>query len=794
MDTQLLNIPTLPLRDVVVFPDMIFPLFVGRNKSVKALEKAIKSDKKIFLVTQKKAATDNVSKEDLFEIGAIARIVQLLRLPDGTIKVLIDVRSRAKLENFYDEADLFSADVSPIKDEFLQDANTSYEQLVKGLISKFKQFAKLEDRIPNDIVSNIVEITNPGKLADHITSSLPITISKKQEVLSEIDVTKRLKKVSEFLRLEHQILDAEQKIKHRIKSQVENSQREYYLNEQLKAIKKELGDNGNEDDEIKKFEEAIKKTKLSEEARTKVTAELKKLKSMNPLSSEAGIVRTYVEWVLNIPWNESKELKIDMQKAEEILDDRHYGLEKVKERILEYISVYKRTKKIKGPILCLVGPPGVGKTSLAKSIAESMGRDFVKMSLGGVRDEAEIRGHRKTYIGALPGKIIQLMKKAKSSNPLFLLDEIDKLSSDYRGDPASALLEVLDPEQNNTFHDHYLEIDYDLSDAMFVTTANSLNIPHALLDRMEIVRLSGYTEDEKLAITKQYLIPKQKENAGLEEKEWSISDSAIHDLIQKYTHEAGVRNLEREIARLTRKATRKLDSNKKLKTVKVTNANLPKFLGPYKYSHNEAEKENRIGVVTGLAYTEFGGDILSIEAVRIPGKGEISYTGKLGEVMQESMQAAFSFFRSRSWDFGVLPEEYQRYNIHLHVPEGATPKDGPSAGIAITTAIVSLLTQIPVDRQVAMTGEITLRGKVLPIGGLKEKLLAALRSGITRVIIPEKNVKDLEEIPQNVKSGLEIIPVSDFSEVVPIALAKRPKPLKWKPGKIAKPADTPATH
>jgi ATP-dependent Lon protease len=767
----------LPLRDVVVFPDMIFPLFVGRSKSVSALEKAMAEEKDLFLVTQKSPSIDDVTIKDLYVIGAIARIIQLLKLPDGTLKVLIETKARAKMIGFSAQGDAFKADVEEVKE--IGADNKNCEALRRSIVNKFKEYIKLEERIPTDLVTAIIEIKEYAKLSDHIISSLPLKIEDKQKGLEELNVHKRLEYAYKILGSEFQILETESKIRNRIKSQVENSQREYYLNEQLKAIKKELGDsNEDEDDEIKVFENLIKKTKLTNEAKKKAESELKKLKSMNPMASEAGIVRSYLEWLLNVPWKKPTKLNIDLHRAEEVLGEKHYGLEKVKEKIIEYIAVNKRVGKIKGSILCLVGPPGVGKTSLGRSIADSMGRKFVKMSLGGMRDESEIRGHRRTYIGALPGKIIQQMKKSGTSNPLFLLDEIDKLGSDFRGDPASALLEVLDPEQNNTFNDHYLEVDYDLSDVLFVTTANSLDIPHALRDRMEVIRLSGYTEDEKLEIAKRYLFPKQIINAGLKEGELNITDDAIREIIKKYTYEAGVRNLEREISGLARKVTKKIDTEDSLIKVDIEKDNLKDFLGVPKYAHGKIFDEDQIGVSIGLAYTEFGGDVLSIESVKLPGKGEIEYTGKLGDVMKESIQAAFSFFRSSCINYGITTAEIQKTKIHLHVPEGATPKDGPSAGTAICTSILSLMTGIAVNRYVAMTGEITLSGRVLPIGGLKEKLLAAKRAGIKKVLIPQKNEKDLTELPEKVKEGLEIITVSNFQEVVSHALIRVPKKLK----------------
>ncbi|MBT5827683.1 MAG: endopeptidase La [Alphaproteobacteria bacterium] len=767
--------PTLPLRDVVVFPDMIFPLFVGREKSLKSLNIAMKGNKKIFLVSQKSPDIDSVKKEDLYNVGVLGDVIQMIKLPDGTIKLLVETKSRAKLVNFYDKNGCFTADIDFLED--ITNNKTEIEGASRALKEKFRDYIAYEDRIPADLVAAILELDNPSKLADHIASSLPVKIEKKQESLAELDVELRLRNVLSTIKGELQIIETENKLKTRIKTQLESSQKEYYLNEQLKAIKKELGEATEEaEDDLEVFAKLIKEKKLSKEANAKAKSELKKLKAMNPLSSEAGIVRGYLEWLLNIPWKDSTKLKIDIAKSEQVLDEEHYGLEKVKERILEFIAVNKRVKLLKGPILCLVGPPGVGKTSLARSIARSMGREFAKVSLGGVRDEAEIRGHRRTYIGAMPGKIIQQLKKSGSSNPLFLLDEIDKMGQDFRGDPASALLEVLDPEQNSNFSDHYLEIDYDLSEIMFVTTANSLDLPHALRDRMEIINLSGYIENDKLEIAKRHLLPKQISLHGLAENEIKISDSAIISLVRRYTYEAGVRNLERELANLARKVTKKIDASSKINSVAITAKNLEKYAGVPKFDFGKVEDIDLIGVTTGLAYTEFGGDILALEAVKIPGDGKIICTGKLGDVMKESIQAAFSYFKSRAHEFGISEEEYKKYDIHIHVPEGATPKDGPSAGVGIYTSIVSILTSIAVDRLVAMTGEITLRGRVLPIGGLKEKLLAALRSGIKKVIIPEKNKKDLTEISKDIKSGLEIYFASNLDDVIKIALVKWPKP------------------
>jgi ATP-dependent Lon protease len=778
IDKIISNIPALPLRDVVVFPDMVFPLFIGRKKSINALEAAMAFDKQILLVTQKKPNIHNVVTKDVYETGCIGKIIQMLKLPDGTLKVLIESKKRVIIEALSTYENSFVANIKIAKEAFGN--SDEGKSLTKNLKDKFKEYIRFEDRMPSDLANSILKINNSSKLADHIISSLPINIKQKQEILNDLTVQSRLSKVIDLLDKEYQVLKADNKIKDRVKTQVESSQREYYLNEQLKAIKKELGENsGESEDEIKIFEKLIAEKKLSAEAKKKALLELKKIKAMNPLSSEAGITKGYLEWLLNIPWYESSQISVDLQKSEDLLNQDHYALAKVKERILEFIAVNKRVKKIKGPILCLVGPPGVGKTSLAKSIAHSMGRKFVKMSLGGMRDEAEIRGHRRTYIGALPGKIIQLLKKVEVSNPLLLLDEIDKIGQDFRGDPASALLEVLDPEQNSKFSDHYLEVDYDLSDIIFITTANSLNIPHALADRMEIIRLSGYTVEEKLQIAKKHLIPKQYKYNGLNNKELSISDTAISNLISQYTYEAGVRGLERELANIIRKTVRKIDANKGTDKVTIGVKNLHKYAGISKFNYNQIEDQNLVGIVTGLAYTELGGDILAIESVKTPGEGKIITTGKLGDVMKESIHAAFSFFKSNSADFGILPDIYKKIDIHVHVPEGATPKDGPSAGIAIFTSIVSLITNIPVNRHVAMTGEITLRGRVLPIGGLKEKLLAALRGGIKTVIIPEKNHKDLSDIPDNIKKKINIIPISSVKELLPIALLKIPQAVKW---------------
>ncbi|MFN7038724.1 MAG: endopeptidase La [Alphaproteobacteria bacterium] len=767
----------LPLRDIVMFPGMVAPLFVGRDKSVKALENVISDNKNIVLITQKDANNDSPLKEDIFQIGVLGHILQLLKLPDGTVKVLVEARKRIRIKKFIDNGSFFEAEIDELKESEGDSVET--EILMRTVLEEFEEYAKLNKRINQDIISSLVAIKDPGQLADIIASHLFLKIPEKQSILEVLSINKRLERILSLIQGEIGVLNTEQKIRRRVKKQMEKTQKEYYLNEQLKAIQNELGGDDSKSD-INEYETKINKVKLSKEAKEKAQSELKKLKSMNSLAGgEATIVRNYLDTLLALPWGVNNNTKSNIKEAKKILDDDHYGMDKVKERILEYLAVQQRIKKLKGPILCLVGPPGVGKTSLAKSIADATGREFVRFSLGGVRDEAEVRGHRRTYIGAMPGKIIQSLKKCKSSNPVFLLDEIDKIGADYRGDPASALLEVLDPAQNSKFVDHFLEVEYDLSDVMFVATANTLRMPRPLLDRMEIIRLSGYTEEEKIEIAERHLVPKQKSEHGLEEKEWSISETAIRDLIHYYTREAGVRNLEREIANLTRKAIKEILEGKS-KTVKVTPKNLPNYAGVRKFIYGEAELEDLVGVTTGLAYTEVGGELLLIEAVSLPGKGDAKTTGKLGDVMQESAQAAFSYFRSKCVEYGVTSAEYQKKDIHIHVPEGATPKDGPSAGIAMFTTIVSIMTGIPVKKTVAMTGEITLRGRVLGIGGLKEKLLAALRGGIKTAIIPSENVKDLAEIPDNVKKGLKIIPVSSADEVIKIALVDVPKKLDLK--------------
>ncbi len=768
--------PVLPLRDIVVFPHMIVPLFVGREKSVRALEDVMKDDKQILLVTQKNAAQDDPTPADIYSVGTVGTVLQLLKLPDGTVKVLVEGGQRAKIAKFADSEDFFQAYAETMDDDTGDDREL--DALARTVVSQFEQYIKLNKKIPPEVLVSINQIDEPSKLADTIASHLTLKISEKQELLESEGVSDRLEKVYAFMESEIGVLQVEKRIRNRVKRQMEKTQREYYLNEQLKAIQKELGEGEDGRDELAELEEKIAKTKLTKEAREKAVAELKKLRNMSPMSAEATVVRNYLDWIVSIPWKKRTKVKKDIVHANAVLDEDHYGLEKVKERIIEYLAVQQRMQKIKGPILCLVGPPGVGKTSLGKSIAKATGRNFVRMSLGGVRDEAEVRGHRRTYIGSMPGKVIQSMKKAKSSNPLFLLDEIDKLGADWRGDPSSALLEVLDPEQNNSFNDHYLEVDYDLSDVMFVTTANTLRMPQPLLDRMEVIRIPGYTEDEKVQIAVRYLIPKQMKDHGVKEEEWSITNEALRSLIQLYTREAGVRNLEREIANLVRKAVKEIALGEST-TVEVNPETLDKYAGVPRYRYGEAEQEDHVGVSTGLAWTEVGGELLSIEAVTVPGKGKVSSTGKLGEVMKESIQAAEYYVKSRSIEYGIKPTVFERKDIHVHVPEGATPKDGPSAGVAMVTAIVSVLTENPIRSDLAMTGEVTLRGRVLPIGGLKEKLLAALRGNIKTVLIPQENEKDLADIPDNVKQGLEIIPTSDVDEVLEHALVNKLTAIEW---------------
>ena len=760
--------PILPLRDIVVFPYMIVPLFVGREKSVKALEQVMNSEKKILLVAQKDASLDEPGAEDLYLMGTLANVLQLLKLPDGTVKVLVEGVQRIKINEFLATEEFFEAKTEEVS--LVREDGDELEALSRSVIDKFAQYVKLNKKIPTEVSDTVKEIEDENKLSDVVASHLSLKISDKQQLLENESVTSRLEKIYTVMEGEIGVMQVEKKIRRRVKGQMEKTQKEYYLNEQLKAIQNELGEAEDGKDEISELEAKIKKTKLSKEGKEKANSELKKLRSMSPMSAEAAVVRNYLEWLLSIPWSKKRAVRNDISAAEKILNEDHYGLGKVKERILEFLAVQTRTKKNKGPILCLVGPPGVGKTSLGKSIARATGREYVRFSVGGVRDEAEIRGHRRTYIGSMPGKVIQSMKKAGSSNPMFLLDEIDKMGSDFRGDPSSALLEVLDPEQNNTFNDHYLEIDYDLSDVMFITTANTLNMPGPLLDRMEIIRLSGYTEDEKAEIAKRHLIAKQVRGHGLKDDEWSISNAALHDLIRYYTREAGVRSLEREIANLIRKATKQIVMGK-TKKVNVTVKNLEKFAGIKKYRFGEVDDQDMVGITTGLAWTEVGGVILSIEAIVSRGKGKVTITGKLGDVMQESIKAALSYVRSKAPEFGIQPNTFEEKDIHIHVPEGATPKDGPSAGVAMITSLVSVLTGIPVRYDVAMTGEISLRGKVMPIGGLKEKLLAAHRSGVKKVLIPIENEKDLVEIPDNVKKGLEIIPMTKVDQVLEHALA-----------------------
>ncbi|MFD2207277.1 endopeptidase La [Kiloniella antarctica] len=767
--------PVLPLRDIVVFPHMIVPLFVGRDKSVRALEDVMKEDKQIMLVTQKNASQDDPSPSDIYSVGTIGTVLQLLKLPDGTVKVLVEGVRRAKIIKFSDNEEFFQAEAVALDDD--EGDERELDALTRSVVSQFEQYIKLNKKIPPEVLVSINQIDESGKLADTVASHLSLKISEKQELLECETIAERLERIYGFMEGEIGVLQVEKRIRNRVKRQMEKTQREYYLNEQLKAIQKELGEGEDGRDELAELEEKITKTKLTKEASEKATAELKKLRNMSPMSAEATVVRNYLDWILSIPWKKRSKIKKDIPGAGDILDQEHFGLEKVKERILEYLAVQQRMRKVKGPILCLVGPPGVGKTSLGKSIAKATGRNFVRMSLGGVRDESEVRGHRRTYIGSMPGKVVQGMKKAKSSNPLFLLDEIDKLGNDWRGDPSSALLEVLDPEQNNTFNDHYLEVDYDLSDVMFVTTANSLRMPQPLLDRMEIIRIPGYTEDEKLQIAIRHLIPKQLKDHGVKAGEWKVDDEALRKLIQHYTREAGVRNLEREIAKLLRKAIKNIEMGE-VETVHVTVENLGDFAGIQRYRYGEAEQEDLVGVVTGLAWTEVGGELLTIESVTVAGKGKVSATGKLGEVMKESIQAAEYYVKSRSLEFGIKPSLFDKKDIHVHVPEGATPKDGPSAGVAMVTSIVSVLTGIPIRHDVAMTGEVTLRGRVLPIGGLKEKMLAALRGNIKTVIIPSENEKDLADIPDNVLQGLKVIPCATVDEVLKVALSENLTPIE----------------
>ncbi|WP_112664089.1 endopeptidase La [Microvirga flavescens] len=770
----------LPLRDIVVFPHMIVPLFVGREKSIRALEEVVKADRPILLATQIDATDDDPATEAIYKIGTLANVLQLLKLPDGTVKVLVEGMSRAKVSNYTRTEEFYEAEAEALPDDMGDQIEA--EALARSVVSEFENYVKLNKKVSPEVVSAVTQLDEPAKLADTIASHLAIKIADKQAILETPTVAGRLEKVLGMMESEISVLQVEKRIRTRVKRQMEKTQREYYLNEQMKAIQKELGDDEGRD-ELAELEEKIQKTKLSKEAREKAMGELKKLRQMSPMSAEATVVRNYLDWLLGIPWNRRSKMRKDLKGAQDLLDADHYGLDKVKERIVEYLAVQQRANKLTGPILCLVGPPGVGKTSLGKSLAKATGREFVRMSLGGVRDESEIRGHRRTYIGSMPGKIIQSMRKAKTSNPLILLDEIDKMGMDFRGDPSAALLEVLDPEQNNTFNDHYLEVDYDLSNVMFVTTANTLNIPAPLLDRMEVIRIAGYTEEEKAEIARTHLIPSAMKKHGLADKEWSITDEGLLMLIRRYTREAGVRNLEREVANLARKAVKEILLNK-VKKVQVSPDNIAEFLGPPRYRYGEVEAEDMVGAVTGLAWTEVGGELLTIEGIMMPGKGKMTVTGNLRDVMKESISAAASYVRSRAVDFGVEPPLFDRRDIHVHVPEGATPKDGPSAGIAMATAIVSVITGIPVRRDIAMTGEVTLRGRVLPIGGLKEKLLAALRGGMKKVLIPEENTKDLVDLPASVKNGLEIVPVSRMDQVLEHALTRKPEPIEWEEGSV----------
>ncbi|UMY17556.1 endopeptidase La [Methylobacterium organophilum] len=765
----------LPLRDIVVFPHMIVPLFVGREKSIRALEEAVRTDRHILLATQINAGDDDPATDAIYTIGTLASVLQLLKLPDGTVKVLVEGAGRARIESFVRSDEFYEAHALTLADD-LGD-RVEAEALARSVISEFENYVKLNKKISPEVVSAVTQIEEPSKLADTVGSHLAVKIADKQAILEIPTVAQRLERVLSLMESEISVLQVEKRIRTRVKRQMEKTQREYYLNEQMKAIQKELGDEDGRD-ELAELEDKIEKTKFSKEAREKAQAELKKLRQMSPMSAEATVVRNYLDWMLGIPWGKRSKIKKDLLGAQQLLDSDHFGLDKVKDRIVEYLAVQQRANKLTGPILCLVGPPGVGKTSLGKSIAKATGREFVRMSLGGVRDEAEIRGHRRTYIGSMPGKIVQSMRKAKTSNPLILLDEIDKMGMDFRGDPSAALLEVLDPEQNATFNDHYLEVDYDLSNVMFVTTANTLNIPAPLMDRMEVIRIAGYTEEEKLEIARRHLIPEAMKKHGLGTDEWSITDDGLMMLIRRYTREAGVRNLEREISNLVRKAVKEILITK-VKQVEANPETLPEFLGPPKFRYGEIDADDQVGVVTGLAWTEVGGELLTIEGVMMPGKGKMTVTGNLRDVMKESISAAASYVRSRAIDFGIEPPLFERRDIHVHVPEGATPKDGPSAGIAMATAIISTLTGIPVRRDIAMTGEVTLRGRVLPIGGLKEKLLAALRGGIKTVLIPEENAKDIAEVPDSVKNGLEIIPVSRMDQVLTHALVRQPEPIEW---------------
>ena len=770
------KLPLLPLRDIVVFPHMVIPLFVGRDKSITALNEVMKKDKKIVLVTQKNSEVDDPTESDIFSYGCESSVLQLLKLPDGTVKVLVEGLKRVKISEFDNKDEFISCNISPVE-EILPKSEDIYP-LAATAVRRLEKLGTASRKISDETMNSLKQLRDPSQIADNIASHLNITIMEKQKIFEILNVKERINKIIEIVDNEARIIGVEKRIRGRVKTQMEKTQREYYLNEQLKAIQKELGEIEEGKDEIGQLNKSILKAKMPKEIAKKCLSELKKLKSMSPMSAEATVVRNYLDWMVDLPWYKKDKVNIDLAKALKILDEDHYGLDKVKERIIEFLAVQKRIEKIKGPILCFVGPPGVGKTSLGKSIAKATGRQFIRMSLGGIRDEAEIRGHRRTYIGSLPGKIIQMMKKAGTKNPLFLLDEIDKVGADYRGDPSSALLEALDPEQNTTFNDHYLEVDYDLSDVMFVTTANTLNILPPLLDRLEVIRISGYTEDEKINIANKFLIPKQVKNNGIKEGEIDIANGTVQDVIRYYTKESGVRNLEREISKLTRKSIKKIVSGEKEK-VDINVENLGEFLGVKKFKFGELESENKIGIATGLAWTEYGGEILKIETVHMPGKGKMQITGKLGDVMQESVKAAKSYVRSKSLDYGIIPPVFEKKDFHIHVPEGATPKDGPSAGIGMVTSIVSSITGIPVNKEIAMTGEVTLTGQVLPIGGLKEKLLAAHRAGIKKVLIPKDNEKDLIEIPKKVKDDIEIISVSNVDEVLKIALTKELKPVDW---------------
>jgi len=768
--------PVLPLRDIVIFPSMVVPLFVGREKSIKALQEVMKTDKSIVLVTQKNSEIDDPKSKDLYQFGCLSKVLQLLKLPDGTVKVLVEGEKRVKIIKHNEDGNNYlTCEVEVAEDQNLSDG---LELLATGLVKKFDKLQVLSKKELNDGANNLKSLKDPSLIANNISSNLNIPIFEKQELLEMLDLKKRLERIHQLIEKETSVLSVEKKIRGRVKNQMEKTQREYYLNEQLKAIQKELGEIDEGKDELTSLSKAITEAKMPKLAKEKCLSELKKLKSMSPMSAEATVVRNYLDWMTELPWSNKSKINTDLKNAQKILDEDHYGLEKVKERIIEFLAVQKRIQKMKGPILCLVGPPGVGKTSLGKSIAKATNRKFIRISLGGIRDEAEIRGHRRTYIGSLPGKIIQMMKKAGTKNPLFLLDEIDKVGNDYRGDPSSALLEALDPEQNKEFNDHYLEVDYDLSDVMFVTTANTLNILPPLLDRMEVIRLSGYTEDEKVNISQKFLIPNQSKNNGLKKDEWSIDEEINRKIIRHYTRESGVRNLEREISKVARKLVKKIDSNEKVNNP-IDEKDLKDLLGVQKFNYGEIEEENRIGVVTGLAWTEVGGEILKIESAVMPGKGKMQITGKLGDVMQESVKAAKSYIRSKSQEYGIIPPIFDKKDFHIHVPEGATPKDGPSAGIGMVTSIISAITEIPVNKNVAMTGEITLRGLVLPIGGLKEKLLAAHRAGIKKVIIPIENKKDLIEVPKTILDSMEVITVKNVDEVLKVALTKPLKRVEW---------------